>query len=156
MSSSPTNPHDSIAELGFFAREDSDIGRSVDEHYAKHGYYFKNKPGLELMRKYTFDNAQTRGVLTSFFQQCSLGLIKSYGPSTHDYCILNRISPNFEPQALMVLLWPSGSSIIFRSGSHKHLLNAGRSGVGLLEVPPENLDKPDISTQEIVMETGGL
>jgi hypothetical protein len=56
MASNPTTPHDSIAELGFFAREDFDIGQSVDAHYAKHGYYFKNKPGLELAKRYTFDN----------------------------------------------------------------------------------------------------
>jgi hypothetical protein len=46
--------------------------------------------------------------------------------------------------------------MIFRSGSHKHLLEAGGSGIGLLQVPPENLDKPDIRTKKVEMEMGGL
>lgn len=51
-----TTPHESIAERGFFHREDEELGGKVDAILKKLGYYFKNEEGLKFAKECTMDN----------------------------------------------------------------------------------------------------
>ncbi|KAI3576792.1 hypothetical protein IWW34DRAFT_85404 [Fusarium oxysporum f. sp. albedinis] len=143
-----------IETLGCFYQEDEEVGQRVDAIFQDVGYYFKNEAGLTFAKVNTFENEKVRRVIESFFPECSLGIIKSYGPSDYDCCWMNRLQP--ELQVLMVHLWSSNSVVIFHFGSHKHLLDADRAPNGLLKIPPEKLGLPGIISKTVPMKKGGL
>ncbi|RSL40788.1 hypothetical protein CEP54_016020 [Fusarium duplospermum] len=151
---SPEDTKKLVEELGCFYQEDPELGRRVDAIFQEVGYYFKNAPGLTFTKVNTFDNEKVRYVIESFFPECSLGIIKSYGPSDYDCCWMNRLQS--ELQVLMVHLWSSNSVAIFHLGSHKHLLGADRAPNGLLKIPPEKLGLPGIISKTVPMKKGGM
>ncbi|CAH0024602.1 unnamed protein product [Clonostachys rhizophaga] len=169
MASLQDDPIQSIKQLGYFYQKDAELGRRVDAILAKVGYYFKNKPGLTFAKVNTFQNEvynqparvdyanplkQVRDIIESLFEQCSLGLFKSYGPGDDDYCILNRL--HSELRVLIVILWASDSSVAFHSCSHKYLLNANKAPIGLLRIPPDKLAIPEITRVNVNLDKGGL
>ncbi|CRK12488.1 hypothetical protein BN1723_016554 [Verticillium longisporum] len=145
MAETPQDPAKTILQQGFFHEPDKSVGSRVDKILTK-GYYFKNVEGLEFCRASVFEDK-------FLFDQSSLGLFKTYGPSKHHYCILNRTKA--EAEVLIVLLWASGSKAVFFGGSHLYLLNAVGAPNGLLSIPPENLERPGITRREEDIPDGG-
>lgn len=59
-------------------------------------------------------------------------------------------------KVLIVLLLPKGSTIAFYKRSHLRFLHARLDKTGLLQVPPESLEREGIEPCEVTMKDGGL
>jgi hypothetical protein len=59
-------------------------------------------------------------------------------------------------KVLLVLLLPKGSTVVFYKRSHLHFLQARIARIGLLQVPPESLEREGIEPCEVAMKDGGL
>jgi hypothetical protein len=116
-------------------------------------------------------NAQQRirCIIESFFKRSGLGLLKLYG-SRPDiiFTFLNNPSDETSEESnekikgkqnvkvLLVLLLSKNSTIEFYKRSHLHVLQADIAKIGLLQVPPENLESEGIESCEVTMKAGGL
>lgn len=59
-------------------------------------------------------------------------------------------------KVLLVQLLPRNSTIVFYKRSHLHFLRAQIAKIGLLEVPPQSLQREGIEPCEVTMKDGGL
>jgi hypothetical protein len=58
--------------------------------------------------------------------------------------------------ALLVLLLPRDSTVVFYKRSHLHFLQARPARTGLLQVPREMVEREGIESCEVTMKDGGL
>jgi hypothetical protein len=57
---------------------------------------------------------------------------------------------------LLVLLLPRGSTVVFYKRSHLHFLQARLARIGLLQVPPESLEREGVESCKVTMKDGSL
>ena len=59
-------------------------------------------------------------------------------------------------KALIVQLLPRNSTMVFYKRSHLYFLRPELAKIGLLQVPPESLEREDIKPCKVTMKDGGL
>ena len=88
-------------------------------------------------------------------------MYKAFGRDpSRAYSFLTRTETEAETEAkaraLIVLLWSSGSRMVFYSGSHLQSLHAKAAKNGLLEIPLDRLEQAGIRPIEVDIKDGGL
>jgi hypothetical protein len=82
-------------------------------------------------------------------------LLKAYGPRPgRVFSFLNIGETSENVKVLVAILLSSNSRMAFYKRSHLYPLKAKQAKIGLLETPPESLDRHEIERLDI--EDGGL
>lgn len=157
-----------LIEDGVFFLDDAEVGRRFQEINEKR-FPFQTVEGLDFCRITTLQDERIRCIIESFFERSGLGLLKVYG-SRPDTIFTFLNNPSNEPseefdeknkgkqnvKVLLVQLLAKGSTVVFYKRSHLHFLQARLARIGLLQVPPESLEREDIESCEVTMKDGGF
>lgn len=164
----PADSELSLLEDGVIFLEDPEVGSRVYE-FSQKRFPFQTEEGLDFCRTSTLEDKRIRGIVESFFEHSKMGLLKVFGPK-QDIVFTFLSNPSDESseatdetnkgkdkvKALLVQLLPRNSTMVFYKRSHLHFLRAELAKIGLLQVPPESLEREGIKPCEVTMKGGGF